>query len=126
MGKWGTGTISQGYHVSTVNGRQKLTHRHIVEQILGKELPSTVIVHHVDGDRLNNSPSNLVVCQDAAYHRLIHQRERALDACGNANWHRCIFCDTWDAPEALKHNKAQYAHFHSACRAKYRRERGRK
>lgn len=122
MGKWGTGTISQGARLITVNGEQVLEHRRVVEQVLGFKLPSTVIVHHIDENRLNNTKDNLVVCQDASYHRLIHQRMRALKACGNANYQCCIFCKEWDDPKNMYHNKAQYAHYHRPCRVKYRKE----
>lgn len=67
-------------------------HVMIVEQILGKKLPTTVVIHHIDGNRLNNSKDNLVVCQDQAYHKLLHTRTKALDACGNANWRKCWVC----------------------------------
>ena len=39
-------------------------HVAVVERIIGKKLPKGAIVHHWDGDRLNNTPSNLVVCPD--------------------------------------------------------------
>lgn len=34
-------------------------HRLVMEQILGRKLRKGEIVHHVDGDRANNAPSNL-------------------------------------------------------------------
>ena len=33
---------------------------------MGKSLPIRAIVHHVDGDTLNDSNKNLVVCEDQA------------------------------------------------------------
>ena len=31
---------------------------------------------HLDGNPRNNAPSNLVICQDKAYHMLLHARQR--------------------------------------------------
>lgn len=113
------GTDSRGYRYVTRNGQREFVHRAVVEQVLNMKLPSTVIVHHVDEDVFNNAHENLVVCQDASYHRLLHQRMRALAECGHADWHKCIHCKVWDAEENMYHNKAQFAHFHWKCRYKY-------
>lgn len=59
------------------NGRKDkymLEHRMVVEQMLGRELDDKELVHHIDGDKTNNSPSNLYVCRDMPHHREIHNR----------------------------------------------------
>lgn len=81
--------------------RNMLEHVLIVERLLGKALPQGVQIHHVDGNGLNNAHCNLVVCPNRAYHSLLHERTKALDACGNPNWRRCCFCKRWDAAEHL-------------------------
>ena len=78
-----------------------LEHRRIVENILGKRLPTEAQVHHVDENGKNNAHTNLVVCPSQAYHKLLHRRQRALDACGNANWLKCSFCKKWGDPQNL-------------------------
>lgn len=83
------------------NGSGITEHKVIVEKVLGKSLGESVEIHHVDGNGQNNSHANLVVCPDHAYHALLHRRQRALDACGNANWLKCVFCKQYDAPEKL-------------------------
>ena len=47
-------------------------HRIIAEQSIGRKLRPGEIVHHLDEDKSNNSPENLVVCSSASVHRLYH------------------------------------------------------
>jgi len=73
-----------GHHLRN-DGDTYRIHRIIVERVLGKPLPDGAQVHHVDGNKRNNAHSNLVVCHDAAYHRLLHYRLRVRRAGGNPN-----------------------------------------
>lgn len=57
----------------------------IAETALGHPLPAGAEVHHVDEDRTNNKNANLVICQDKAYHKLLHVRMRIVRAGGNPN-----------------------------------------
>lgn len=56
-------------------------HRLRAEKALGKPLASGVEVHHADGTKNDSSP--LVICQDRAYHMLLHRRMRIIAAGGN-------------------------------------------
>jgi len=84
------------YRVIHVPGRasnQMLEHRRIVEGVIGRPLNPRHEVHHVNGDRRDNRPSNLVVCEDRAYHKLLHARARVVAAGGNPNTQRvCSRC----------------------------------
>lgn len=102
-----------------------LEHIYLAAKALGRPLPEGAQVHHVDGDRTNNSPGNLVLCPDQAYHQLLHRRQRALEACGNANWLKCPYCKRYDDPANLYVRPNGHA-MHLACSAKYRRARQRR
>lgn len=76
-------------------GRSKtrLEHQIIAERVLGRPLPQGAQVHHVDGDGTNNAYRNLVICQDTAYHQLLHLRARIAALGGNPNTdYYCTSC----------------------------------
>ena len=70
----------------TSTGKYKMIsipeHRLVAERALGKELPPGAVVHHINQNRGDNRPCNLVVCPDQAYHRLIHGRQNAYNYYG--------------------------------------------
>jgi len=49
------------YHVTDEQGRSMQAHRAVMEQVLGRKLAAWEDVHHLDGDRKNNDPTNLEV-----------------------------------------------------------------
>lgn len=99
----GSGTPhNRGYWMYEINGRSVMRHILLAETALGKPLPHGAEVHHVDEDRGNDSPGNLVVCQDRGYHALLHKRAKALAACGHANWIMCQICKRYSPPEEIR------------------------
>lgn len=93
----------------------------VAERALGKHLPLGAELHHVNGVKDDNRRENLVICPDRAFHFLLHQRQRALDRCGHADWRPCEVCGEHDAPENMSpHGNAFY---HKGCAARRARER---
>lgn len=90
-------------------------HRRLVEEIIGKQLPITAVVHHHNRDGYDNSPGNFVVCQDRNYHNLIHRRMRAYFACGHPTWIKCPYCKGYDDPLKMKVDKRGYG-YHQSCK----------
>jgi hypothetical protein len=75
--------------------RKTRPHVIVAERVFGKRLPLSAVVHHVNENRKDNSCSNLVICQDQAYHLLLHVRKRIYDAGGNPNTDKiCSRCKT--------------------------------
>ena len=54
-------------------GKYKVRHRKIIAELLGRELLSNEVVHHIDMDKLNNNKENLYVCTKNE-HSSIHQQ----------------------------------------------------
>lgn len=48
-------------------------HRLVASQVLGREIDSSEHVHHIDGDKLNNTPDNLFVCSGGVHEKLHKQ-----------------------------------------------------
>lgn len=49
-------------------------HRVVAENMMGRKLKSREIVHHIDGDRRNNRPSNLMVFPSQKEHAEWHAK----------------------------------------------------
>jgi hypothetical protein len=136
MWKGGRTTTNKGHtvyqlvattgHPRQVAGRYVPEHVLVAEKALGHPLPEKAVIHHWDRNGLNNVGSNLLICEDQAYHELIHQRMTALETCGHANWKRCIYCKDYAPSDAMKHRPGggnrQPAYFHRECHNSYHRD----
>lgn len=119
----GEGHINAGgYRMLRKEGVQKLEHVRLAEAAIGRTLPKGVQVHHADSNPANNAPSNLVICPDQAYHRLLHIRTRALEASGNPNYLRCVYCKTYSDPSEMG-ARSGGGYQHRTCYNAYMRQR---
>lgn len=117
---------NKGYRKLTLGfgSHPKFEHILIVERALGKPLRKGVQVHHVDENKANNENGNLVACDSPAYHKLLHRRQRALDACGDANAHRCGICGGYDNQRDITVCNARwFVAYHRSCVGARRRAR---
>jgi hypothetical protein len=62
---------STGYRYIHIKGHNIAEHRHIWEQHYGA-IPKGCVVHHINGDKLDNRIENLDVIQSNAEHRRLH------------------------------------------------------
>jgi hypothetical protein len=104
-----------GYMQIRVNGKYKLEHLVIAENVLGRTLKYPEVVHHANENRSDNRKENLVICPDRAYHNLLHVRLRAQKACGDPSWRKCSFCQTYDSLQNLYVYPDASAAYHPAC-----------
>lgn len=110
-------------HPHAINnyGHQVREHVFVACEALGHALPPGAEVHHIDNDRANNAPTNLVVCQDRSYHQLLHARQEARDACGHPGWRKCTYCKAYDDPTNMTRSASRHS-FHARCRNEYMKQ----
>ena len=108
------------YKFKTVNGKQYREHQYIASLALKRKLRKGEHVHHIDYNKKNNDPSNLIVCSND-YHRIIHARTDALNACGNASFMKCAYCGEYDDPFNMYVREKIYQAWHRECRQKARK-----
>lgn len=130
--RWKGGqTISAGYVLVSTPGHPRgrgranyvALHVLIAERVLGRPLPLSAEVHHVDEDRANNAHANLVICEDHAFHLLLHRRARALAACGDANALRCHICQSYDRQSEIVSYTGGRHTWHRSCAKQKNRQR---
>lgn len=54
------------------NDQYVLEHRKVMQDLLGRPLGKKEIIHHIDGDKANNSSENLYLCSCMSHHRDVH------------------------------------------------------
>jgi len=74
----GSRISESGYRVIYVGGdivgkRNQFEHRVVAEKALGRTLGKNEVVHHINGDKLDNRNSNLLICS-IAYHKCLENQ----------------------------------------------------
>lgn len=65
------------YKTLKIDGKCIAEHRYVMEQHLGRKLRRNEVVHHIDGDKSNNSLSNLELMSYKEHNDLHGHTERA-------------------------------------------------
>jgi len=124
--RWTGGRRANGYsgYVSLYTPGHPKAHQNAVfehvlvaEKALGRYLPDGAEVHHVNEQRDDNRSGNLVICENASYHILLHTRAKAYAACGHASWRRCTFCKSYSPTDEMKPHRCLY--YHQECRRRH-------
>lgn len=113
--------VAHGHPRADRDGHVK-EHKVIAERAIGRYLPLGAEIHHVDENPLNNANSNLVICQDRAYHKLLHKRARIVRAGGNPNTQRiCSSCKQIKDVCEFNRRADDYQTACRWCQARYQR-----
>lgn len=83
----GTGTINYGYLFVKHKGKVTPQHRVIMENIIGRTLKNSEIVHHINENKLDNRPENLQIMSKSEHQRIHHTTTFR-----NATHKECTFC----------------------------------
>jgi hypothetical protein len=99
----------------------------VLEKTLGRPILPSEACHHIDGNRSNNAPGNLMLFKTKGMHASFHVRLRAFEASGHWDWRKCCFCKRYDELSNLvvggpRQNKTS----HRKCETDYQRDNRRK
>lgn len=68
--RWKGGGIDNGYKRFSIATKRYREHRVVMENILGRKLNHEEVVHHINGDKLDNRPENLLVLTNSEHGKL--------------------------------------------------------
>ncbi len=103
--------LIHGHHRANIRGYVR-EHIVVVEKLLGRPFIFPNVIHH-------HTPEQLVICENQAYHMLLHQRTKAYNDSGHANWILCIHCKQFDDPHNMYIRKNHNGGYHRKCHAEY-------
>ena len=98
------------------HGRDRYVHRTVAEKALGRPLKSSELVHHIDENKTNNHPSNLLIC-DNTYHKLIHARMDMIKDGYSPDTHNyCSYHKEYHTRDRFSFSKTHWTGLHNTCR----------
>lgn len=105
-----------GYKLITINGKQVREHRIIMEKHIGRKLlpfPQEVI-HHKDGNKLNNSIKNLQIIS-CSNHTILHLKKSFITVENKRNCTKCLRTFTIDNFSKDNTSKAMFKPYCKSC-----------
>jgi hypothetical protein len=91
-----------------VCGSDKLLHRMLMTQWLGRELLPTEHVHHINRNKLDNRKENLYLCRNGKEHKELHAREDCERAGYDPNLYRwCSYHQRYELREGFGKHAAR-------------------
>lgn len=74
INQYGYRVLHKPQHPNANKDGYILEHRYVASNKIGRPLKDDEIVHHIDGNRLNNNPSNLQI-MDRSEHSKLHNKD---------------------------------------------------
>lgn len=62
------------YKTIQVNNREELNYNIVMEKKLGRPVKKSEVVHHINNDKMNDTPKNLYLCECVGIHRSVHNQ----------------------------------------------------
>lgn len=71
-GRYKHGTSPNGYlrFSRIIDPKRRDIHREIVNHLSGMVLPYNLVAHHIDGNKINNNPKNLIIMTRSEHSKL--------------------------------------------------------
>lgn len=120
-------THSKGYAMTKYPQHHRADKRgyvfdHIIiaeSMVVHRPITKEECVHHLDGDKKNNNPLNLVVLKNNTEHREKHREITALLKSGNKDMRQCRLCKKFDLPGNMYLNPSSNQFSHRECWKNY-------
>ena len=110
------------YMPSHPRARKGYVFEHIVimEKLLGRLIGTDEHTHHINGNRGDNAPGNLMLFGSQSAHHAYEARLKAFKECGHYDWRKCPYCHKYDSLANLSGN-TRFIYHNSCANADHRR-----